>query len=457
MDTSAFCTYTGNNCIIPEFLQNAPIIKFLIDNAFYALQSSRCNNIFEPIPYSWKELDIQPSDAISKLKINTNLDKIIQAIQTSPDDESLLGKLGIYTYGFIKFIICTNPAINMTHYNLLTMADFGGEMEYEFRHKNLEQYKMNYSYEIDERFSKEKTIYLYHGSPFENWYSIMRNGIKIGSKNKKLFLNGAVYGDGIYLSNDINLSLGYSTTPYTKENIDKRVLAIYEVIDNPEWKKTDNIFVIDDENALILRYLIIFQNYGKMNTVIYNALNQKLNSGALKAYEIEKEKKQEAIMSKAYNKRLLIEYKKIMKKTVDELGFSVQLAEEGNLRVWKMFIHKVDNVVLEEQMRKLNIPYIEMEMHFPEGYPMEPPFPRIIYPHFCELTGHITRGGSICMEALSKSGWVPTTSIEALMIQIKIVLADGNARIDETHFTKRYNFEDAKTAFNLAMQNHGWN
>ena len=100
----------------------------------------------------------------------------------------------------------------------------------------INQYKFNYSSSTEDIFNSQKTVYLYHGSPFENWYSIMRSGIKIGSKNKKFFLNGAVYGDGIYLSNDIILALNYSRCALTK-NCEKYMLAIYEVIDNPKWKK----------------------------------------------------------------------------------------------------------------------------------------------------------------------------------------------------------------------------
>ena len=85
-----------------------------------------------------------------------------------------------------------------------------------------------------------------------------------------------------------------------------------------------------------------------------------------------------------------------------------------------------------------------MEMKFPKDYPMSPPFARVVKPRFqfltgaynsaiiycvliyCNLTihvhvcnfpmfcivGHITVGGSVCMEVLTKSGWTPTNDIE---------------------------------------------
>jgi ubiquitin-conjugating enzyme E2 Q len=60
------------------------------------------------------------------------------------------------------------------------------------------------------------------------------------------------------------------------------------------------------------------------------------------------------------------------------------------------------------------------------------------------------------MEAISNSGWVPTTNMESLITQIKMVLSDGNALIDETCFNQRYNIAEAKDAFQRAMAVHGW-
>jgi len=57
-------------------------------------------------------------------------------------------------------------------------------------------------------------------------------------------------------------------------------------------------------------------------------------------------------------------------------------------------------------------PVIELEMTFPNEYPMKPPFVRVVRPRFKFLTGHITIGGSICMQVLTTSGWSPSNDIE---------------------------------------------
>jgi len=68
--------------------------------------------------------------------------------------------------------------------------------------------------EKEEKFKKLRTKYgskfAFHGSRVENWHSILRNGLKNAS-GTKLQLNGAAYGNGIYLALDASISFGYSS------------------------------------------------------------------------------------------------------------------------------------------------------------------------------------------------------------------------------------------------------
>ncbi|XP_076449541.1 uncharacterized protein LOC143285970 isoform X2 [Babylonia areolata] len=75
---------------------------------------------------------------------------------------------------------------------------------------------------------------------------------------------------------------------------------------------------------------------------------------------------------------------------------------------------------------------IQMEMQFPADYPFSPPFLRVIQPRFKFLTGHVTTGGSICMEMLTKSGWLPTNDIESILVQVRSeILSDPKAALDK--------------------------
>jgi ubiquitin-conjugating enzyme E2 Q len=107
-------------------------------------------------------------------------------------------------------------------------------------------------------------------------------------------------------------------------------------------------------------------------------------------------------------------------------------------------------------MKRLGIRAIELEIRFPDRYPINPPFIRILYPRFQFRTGHITMGGSICMELLTNKGWSAVCSLENIIYDIKTNIIEGDGQIDVTNYGRRYTFEEAKEAFNRMVQSHGW-
>jgi poly [ADP-ribose] polymerase 6/8 len=67
--------------------------------------------------------------------------------------------------------------------------------------------------EKEERFRELKathgSCFAFHGSSVENWHSIMRRGL-VNASGTALQVNGAAYGNGIYLSPNASTSFGYS-------------------------------------------------------------------------------------------------------------------------------------------------------------------------------------------------------------------------------------------------------
>jgi ubiquitin-protein ligase len=479
------CTFQNDNYIINYYKSNSLVADFLIRNAYAAMKSGRCDTIFEPIPDTWKPTNSETKSNAELLKvliisakkkelnIIDNVDSIFEFIKSSYNDLELLDKMGQNTYGLVKFILASNQIMIKSH-SLLTSSDSiiinnpipntVNTITADTILSSIQQFKIIHTPLIEDKLKDKQTSFLYHGSPYENWYSIMRNGLKIGSKNK-YFLNGASYGNGIYLSNNIHTSLGYtaSRNGYIHKDKDVKILAIFEVIDNPKWHKGNTIFVVDDEDALLLRYLLVFNNDCKydnanntINAGIFNAINIKLNKGGIQVQE----KKAEAIEKKnivsIHNKRLMKEYQNIMKQPIASLGFSVKLAEEDNLSKWMINIFKPENEKLEKQMKQLNIDAIEIEITFKENYPIAPPFIRIVYPHFKFHSGHITVGGSLCMEMLTNQGWMPTFNIENVITQIKLAISDGGGEIDEDNYKKRYTMNEAVDSFKRVLASHGW-
>ena len=68
--------------------------------------------------------------------------------------------------------------------------------------------------------------------------------------------------------------------------------------------------------------------------------------------------------------------------------------------------------------------FLLMEITFPQNYPQEPPFLRVVSPRCVWYTGHVTAGGAICLEVLtntgSANGWRSDYCAES-MLQIAVV------------------------------------
>ena len=466
-----------DNYVASKWKAQPAVCQFLIQNAYCAMLSSRANIIFNPFPKSWisksserTELLGDTSYDIKKLvsenNIITSLENVIDSVNKSYNDAEILERLNQKTYELIRFILEGNKMLLKAD-NLLCAGDIiSVKTEKEavaISEKNILeeviQLKVEHTALVEDRFRGRETTYLYHGSRSENWYSIMANGIKICS-NSKYMLNGAAYGNGIYLSNDINLSLGYSNKNYTinKNSTESfnTILAIFQVINNPQWHKGGSIYVVNDENALVLRYLLVFNMVNPLLQGIFNAINIKLNSGGIQATEKQKKEMEARNITTIHNKRLMREYQAIKKQDPNVLGFQIQLAEEDNLSKWMINITKLENPKLEEQMKRLGIHSIEIEITFKESYPIAPPFIRVVYPHFKFRSGHITIGGSLCMEMLTNQGWSPTLNVENVITQIKMAINDGEGEIDEINFRKRYTIDEALEAFKRVMSTHGW-
>lgn len=140
--------------------------------------------------------------------------------------------------------------------------------------------------------------FAWHGSRPENWHAILRSGLRNAS-GTKLQLNGAAHGKGIYLSTSVAYSENYSQMPRQQSSSqmpthrglprggaaagrgaprhhpppqtkppapnnaflvgrDLRIIALCEVADAPSIKKTGNIWVCPDEDAVITRLLFAF-------------------------------------------------------------------------------------------------------------------------------------------------------------------------------------------------------
>jgi len=159
--------------------------------------------------------------------------------------------------------------------------------------------------------------------------------------------------------------------------------------------------------------------------------------------------------SKKATQRIAAELKSIQKGDPAKSGFSVELVGD-NMYHWevKLFGFDPKDEQIARDMERLHVKYIVIHIKFPEDFPLSPPFCRIVRPRFQFHTGHVTLGGSICMELLTRKGWSPENSIEAVIMTIRSNFLEGGARLESAHGD--YSEAEAHEAFDRLVRAHGW-
>lgn len=101
-------------------------------------------------------------------------------------------------------------------------------------------------------------------------------------------------------------------------------------------------------------------------------------------------------------RRLASDLYRIMNQDTDQAGFALLPKNDDCMDSWIIKLFQFDeDSKLAQDMKVLNVPYIELEMNFPDQYPFEPPFVRVSKPRFRRQTGFVMNG-ALCMELLTK-------------------------------------------------------
>ena len=436
--------------VVTEKIRKDPDINlFLIKSAIEALSCQRKNDIFEPFPTYFLKRDNVNIVRGTLTKLNgTNYDhlknfekldatvtgfdpdNLINFISTNTTDQQLMTIIGKDLYVLLRFILlsCTQTI------KLEQSDDFMG-----LSSKEMKIYTMS----DNKDFNKDKatTQYLFHGSNWSNWYSILRNGLKNCSKTK-LMLTGAAYGAGIYLSNNVGVSYNYGNSGR------KSVIGIFEVKNALKYKKNDCVFVVDDESALIQRHLLIIPKHRDNQSII-----SKINNTFNKQIHVEQAKTTTFYNSKSIGK-IIREYKIINK--IKDKNFRIEVDPEHPFQ-WSIFLFNFNpSFPIAQDMQKMDIKEIELELKFGQNYPFVPPFLRVVKPRFEHLTGHVTLHGAICHEILTNQGWSSTCSIETLIQLVISEIGEGSGRIDKNKYNIPYNLDEAKLSFQHVCKTHGW-
>ena len=156
----------------------------------------------------------------------------------------------------------------------------------------------------------------------------------------------------------------------------------------------------------------------------------------------------------------------------DELGWYIDPQLINNPYQWIVELHSFElSLPLGQDLQKAGLQSVILEMRFPQDFPMSPPFVRVIRPRFLEFNagggGHVTMGGALCMELLTGSGWLPTFSIENVLLSIRLALCSVDPKPARLAMSGSwlgsssvrggdYSVQEAVAAYIRACRAHGW-
>jgi len=445
------CTYD-----IEEILVGNYVTEMCRDNPFnavlqlwmasQALYSNQANQILEPHPLFFIKKKVllqrgemntlltstayQDMDRLKKLMPVKDISNIITQVgkfASYSTDQELSASISIDCYRWIRFILMSSKvklSVSVHYPDIMVM-------------KNEAVFFKVDTDPIDDKQWTSSTL-LYHGSSPFNWFSILRNGLKSLSTTK-LQRNGAVSGSGIYLSDLLSMSKTYSGAGV-------HIIGLFQTKKPPSsYQKRANVFVVPNNADVRLRGIMFYPSSSCCDKKMFFDMKTLSSSPSTD------------IVSSKKNSRLMKEF--IQLKNNSELSFNFEL-QNDNLYLWNVTlpISNFDDQSspLVKDMIKYNVNDVCMEISFTERYPFHPPFVRVVSPRFQTQTGHITSGGSICMEILCVGHWSPACTLESLIIQIKVLIIEGGARLDMINYKKGYTLDEAEKSFTRVAKVHGW-
>ncbi|PGH10901.1 hypothetical protein AJ80_07344 [Polytolypa hystricis UAMH7299] len=152
-----------------------------------------------------------------------------------------------------------------------------------------------------------------------------------------------------------------------------------------------------------------------------------------------------------------------------ELGWYIDPELINTVYQWIVELHSFDaSLPLAADLKRAGLTSIVLELRFPKNYPISPPFVRVIRPRFLNFLrgggGHVTAGGALCMELLTNSGWSAVSSIESVLLQVRMAISSTEpnpAKLDEAQLAsngtvRSYGVGEAMEAFLRACRMHGW-
>lgn len=374
---------TGNT-IIDYYNDDKMALNMIILTAYACMKHPKRKEIFKPFPSfisSCEELE-------SSTKFSyQNFNSLLEIINKVNNDYELFDMIGVTDYSFLKFVVLTNITniksdllFNKNNRNIFDQKIAGNI----FEQNEVMTFQVRHDPLTEEKFTTDYPQYLFHGSTLANWYSILRNGIKVFS-GTGLMAHGAAHGTGIYLSDNLNVSFNYGSDKYCASNL--YVIGVVQILGNKkDYLKSSGIYVLPNEDALLLRYIVVLKGGKDLNFITNYFINQRESEVSKASFNF----------SLVKEKRIDYDYEKINK-----------LAEKYE---WVVSRNE-NNIKITTQDTSIGILY-------PKDYPSSPPFVWLIETSRKINNVKILESGGIIDEDLLYNKWKSNTKVHKIIKNI---------------------------------------
>lgn len=365
---NSYYLYVTNNSITDRFKRDSLTLSLQLLLGLSCLTNKRCVDIVKNIPNT---LD-------STISYNSsNVTQLYDAIKNANGDVELSNKIGQNSYGVIKYLLSLSK-IQMSSLN----DDIIKSDQFIIPHaKGTHVFTIDYPHSVSKLFDNVEPEFLYHGSSFNNWFVILKNGLK-NLSGSKLMTNGATYGPGVYLADNYGLSFGYGRD--RESTVGLHSVAITQVLGKKQdYHKSSGIFVVADDSKLIVRYLILTNNSTDTPTLNY-----------LMKTRVASVKNSITSMINLAARRIAKDCSDI-DKHLTKYGYSVNTSEEQQIII------------------KMGDEY-KFSMEFPTSYPLDPPKLYIDHP-IIDKCSVISDGGLILIPEFTISKWNSKTKIYKIL------------------------------------------
>lgn len=239
-----------DSTVVDCYNKDSNLFKLLL---FTSLCAIDVQNRFVPVPKYC--LTGKYEDEYLK-NINRSFAYYIKYVETSSADSKLAQMITKNEYMFLKHVVLSNN----------TRLNYYDSTKGLVRDSSIDLWNQESAvvlFTVDHPISKQKkfdadpnVVHMFHGSGVQNWYSIMRNGIKNYSGTDKMS-NGQVHGPGIYLATEISMAHGYCRNSRTTDMYN--IIGVVQLLNSEKYKKTNGIYVVPNEDDVLLKYIVVIK------------------------------------------------------------------------------------------------------------------------------------------------------------------------------------------------------